>query len=166
MSKRKRGKGEGSIFQRKDGRWAGFVTVGYAADGSQIKKWVYGKSRREAAEKLAKLLPKAGSGIVPEPAKLTVGEWLERYARAKAKEVRPNTSRHYWTYIEYLRPLHRLRLNAVQPLHIQDVYEKLAERGLSPSVRRHVHHFLKGAFKEALKLDSFVCYLIAPPRPS
>ncbi|WAM36991.1 hypothetical protein [Caldicellulosiruptor acetigenus] len=31
----RRGKGEGSIFKRKDGRWCGFITVGYDEKGNQ-----------------------------------------------------------------------------------------------------------------------------------
>jgi len=42
----RRGKGRGSIFQRKDGLWAAFVTIGYGPDGAQCKRWVYGKTRR------------------------------------------------------------------------------------------------------------------------
>ena len=52
----RRGNNEGSIYQRKDGRWVGAVTVGYKADGSQIRKSKYGKSRQEVARKIAKLV--------------------------------------------------------------------------------------------------------------
>ena len=152
-SARRRGKGEGSIFQRSDGRWAGCVTVGYAPDGRQLKKWVYGRTRREAASKLAKLLPKAGSAILPEPSRLYVGAWLEQYAERRGREVRPTTRSHYTAYIRYLEPLHRVRLAALRPLHIRNAYDSLAERGLSPSVRRHVHAFLKSALREATRLE-------------
>ena len=49
----RRGNNEGSIFQRKDGRWVGSVTVGYKTDGKPIRKDVYGKSRQEVAKKVA-----------------------------------------------------------------------------------------------------------------
>ncbi len=42
MSKR-RGAGEGSIFQRADGRWAAQVTAGRAPDGKMRYKTLYGK---------------------------------------------------------------------------------------------------------------------------
>ena len=150
---RRRGKGEGSIFQRSDGRWAGYVTVGYAPDGRQLKKWVYGRTRREVAQKLARLLPKAGSAILPEPSRLYVGAWLEQYAERRGREVRPTTRSHYAAYIRYLEPLHQIRLAALRPLHIRNAYDTLAERGLSPSVRRHVHAFLKSALREATRLE-------------
>ena len=41
VSKTRRANGEGSIFQRKDGRWTGYVTLGYKKDGSPIRKFAY-----------------------------------------------------------------------------------------------------------------------------
>jgi hypothetical protein len=44
-----RGNNEGSIFQRKDGRWTGSVTTVYKTDGKPIRKDIYGKTRLEVA---------------------------------------------------------------------------------------------------------------------
>jgi len=51
----RRGNNEGSVFQRKDGRWCGEVVVGYKTDGKPNRKTVYGKSRQETAQKVAAL---------------------------------------------------------------------------------------------------------------
>ena len=48
---KRREPGEGNVYQRKDGRWAGRVTTGYE-DGKQHRKWVYGRTRADAMEKL------------------------------------------------------------------------------------------------------------------
>ena len=50
MGKR-RGHGEGSFYQRKDGRWVGEVLLGWE-DGRRQRKFVYGRTRRGAADKL------------------------------------------------------------------------------------------------------------------
>ena len=50
----RRGNNEGSIYQRKDGRWCAQVTIGYRKDGKILKKYVYGKQRAEVARQLAK----------------------------------------------------------------------------------------------------------------
>ena len=50
----RRGPGEGSIYQREDGRWAGSVHIGYES-GERIRKHVLGHSRAEVKEKLAKV---------------------------------------------------------------------------------------------------------------
>ncbi|MFD3005103.1 tyrosine-type recombinase/integrase [Thermus tengchongensis] len=149
----RRGKGEGSIFQRKDGRWAGFVTVGYGPDGRQKKKWVYGRTRREVAEKLARLLPKAGYAVVQDPGRLRLGDWLRHWAdhRAKSKGLRPATLNTYRHYLQLLEPLASTPLPRLNPLAIQALFAELAERGLSPSVRRHAYQFLKAALRDAVR---------------
>lgn len=53
ITKYRRANGEGTIYQRKDGRWAGAVTIGYDENGKQIKKTVYGRNQTEVAKKLS-----------------------------------------------------------------------------------------------------------------
>ena len=48
----RRGKNEGSIFQRKDGRWVGQIQIGHHPDGRRKFVSYYGKTRREVARKL------------------------------------------------------------------------------------------------------------------
>jgi len=146
----RRGKGEGSIFQRKDGRWAAFVTVGYA-DGRQQKRWVYGRTRREVAERLARLLPKAGYGMI-QPSRLRLGEWLERWAdeRIRSRNIRPSTQRKYGEYQRMLAPLANIPLARLSPLAIRARFAELA--GLSPSSRRHLFQFLRAALRDAVRL--------------
>lgn len=47
---KRRGNNEGSIFQRKDGRWCGMITVGYKTNGKPIRKTIYGTSRQDVAK--------------------------------------------------------------------------------------------------------------------
>ena len=48
MAARRRGRGEGSIYRRKDGRWVGQYEIGGK------RRYVYGKTRKEAASKMTK----------------------------------------------------------------------------------------------------------------
>ena len=42
----RRGKNEGSVYRRKDGKWVGQVTVGYRPDnGKPIRKYTYANTR-------------------------------------------------------------------------------------------------------------------------
>jgi integrase len=45
----RRGKGEGAIYQRKDGRWASTITFDPIA-GKRQRKSFYGKTRAEVAK--------------------------------------------------------------------------------------------------------------------
>ena len=51
----RRGPGEGSIYERWDGRWAGSVHIGYE-DGKRVRKHVMGRTRNEVKEKMAALM--------------------------------------------------------------------------------------------------------------
>ena len=53
----RRGKNEGSVYKRNDGKWVGQVTVGYRPDnGKPIRKYFYANTREEAARKVAMTL--------------------------------------------------------------------------------------------------------------
>jgi integrase len=147
----RRGKGEGSIFQHKDGRWAAFVTIGYGPDGKQRKRWVYGRTRREVAEALARLLPRAGYGLI-QTTRLRLGEWLERWAdeRVRSKGLRPSTVQNYRNYQQLLKPLAATPLTRLSPLAIRARFAELAE--LSPSTRRHLYQFLRAALRDAVRV--------------
>lgn len=150
---RRRGKGEGSIFQRKDRRWAGFVTVGYTPDGRQVKRWVYGRTRQEVAEKLARLLPKAWTGTVPDPSGLKLGDWLLHWVeeRALRKGLRPTTIRNYRVYMGHLEPLLGIPLPRLTSLQLRAFFANLAH--FSPSHRRHIYQFLRAALRDAVRTD-------------
>ncbi len=51
MPKRK-SNGEGSIYQRPDGKWCGQITIGRDEKGKLRRKTVYGKTKKEVLEKL------------------------------------------------------------------------------------------------------------------
>ena len=46
----KRGQNEGSIFQRKDGRWVAIVNQGWQ-NGKRVRKSYYGETRKEELER-------------------------------------------------------------------------------------------------------------------
>ena len=54
MGKRRK-KGEGSVRQRKDGRWEGRVVISYDEKGLPRTKNVLAKTKRECQEKLKQL---------------------------------------------------------------------------------------------------------------
>ena len=60
-------KGE-NIFKRKDGRWEARYIKGYQSDGKIRYGFFYGKTYREAKEKVTKAKAAMLSGNVPAPA--------------------------------------------------------------------------------------------------
>ena len=155
VAKRKsarRGKGEGSIFPAADGTWRGFITVGYTGDGKQMKKWRRGRTRREVVEKLNKIAALSGSRLVSAPERVTLEGWLTRYAMLRGDEVRASTRATYEYYIGKIVPeVGHVQLGKLTALEIRTLYSKFVAAGLSPSVRKHLHHFLKKAMKDAVR---------------
>jgi integrase len=89
MAKKKatrRGKNEGSIYQRKDGKWCGQVHLGYDKEGKLKRKFFFGVSREEVALKVAEMSTELVRGAVPVDADRTTTEqylldWVIRFKR-------------------------------------------------------------------------------------
>jgi integrase len=150
----RRGNGEGSIRRRKDGRWEGRYTV-HTAEGRQ-QKTVYGKTRKEVAEKLTEVMAGRDKSFVFDPGKLTVGEHLEQWLE---DVVKPSAShRTYSTNAQQVRDhiaptLGRIKLKELRKTHIDKLYREKLDSGLSPSTVRRVHAVLHKALEEAVKGD-------------
>ncbi|WP_049576213.1 tyrosine-type recombinase/integrase [Streptomyces sp. SBT349] len=94
MAKR-RPNGGGTITKRSDGRYQGAAYV-TDTDGRRVRKYRYGHSYDEVAEKLAKLQEQERNGV-PVPSRAwKVGEWLTYWLR---EIVAPSTE--YNTYAKY-----------------------------------------------------------------
>ena len=75
MSKR-RGRHEGTIFQRKDGRWSGSLDLGWE-QGRRKRKCFYGATRAEVREKLTRALGESQrGGLVDVDERVTIGAWI------------------------------------------------------------------------------------------
>jgi len=82
----RRGKGEGSIYRRKDGLWVGQYETGAG------KKYFYGKTRKEVAAKLSKAIDDRDNGTVFGAGYLKVGgEYLDRWLDSIRNTVKYRT---------------------------------------------------------------------------
>ncbi len=80
-----RGHGEGSIYQRQDGTWAGVSQYIDPETGKKKKHFVYGKTRKEVVGKKDAWEDEFKSGALPSKAKLTVEQWLETWLETSKK---------------------------------------------------------------------------------
>lgn len=165
----RRGNGEGSVFQRKDGRWVGSASLGYA-QGKRQRKHVFGKTRQEVASKLHKVLRGLEQGISPPPDNVTVGrfltEWLEE---SVCSSVRPRTYESYSMIVgRHLKPaLGRIRVRRLAVRQIQSYLNDKLAGGLSPSSVRGHHAVLRAALSQAEKwglVTRNVAKLVDPPK--
>jgi len=143
----KRGKGEGSIYQRGDKRWSAQITL-----PSGKRQTYYGKTRKEVVARLdeAKALLKRGLPLPSE--RQTVADYMRGWL-ASVTTIRATTKARYAQDVERIArafpttPL--VRLSAQQ---VQTFYGKLAE-GLSSTTVHHTHAVLHRALSDALRMD-------------
>jgi len=148
----KRGNGEGSISRRKNGTWRAEYTV-YTAEGRK-RKTLYGKTRREVAEKLAKAIADRNGGIVYDAGKLTVGEYLDRWLSDSVRDtVRQRTYERYESIVRvHIKPtLGRIKLKTLAPAHVRGLYREKLGAGLSPRTVQYIHVTLHKALKQAVR---------------
>ena len=148
---RKRGKGEGSIYRRKDGRWVGQYTV-YTTKGPKYR-YIYGKTRAAVAEKLAKAIAARGSGFAFDTGNLTIGDYLDRWLADSLKgTVRASTcERHEINVRVHINPtLGNVRLKGLTPAHVRGLHREKLESGLAPATVRKIHSTLHKALSQAV----------------
>jgi integrase len=85
----RRGHGEGAIYQREsDGKWCASVDLGFL-NGKRRRKIIYGKTRKEVADKLKALHRDQVAGINIAPEQQTVQQHLEQWLEQSIKPQRP-----------------------------------------------------------------------------
>lgn len=151
---RRRGNGEGTIYQRKNGTWAGLLTIGRDENGKLKRLSFSGRTRKEVAEKLAKAKAELQQGTFVEPNKLTLGDWLDVWLKEyKKPTLRPEVFDTYEMIIRvHLKPaLGSVLVQALRPEMVQRLYNEKAASGLSPATVRKIHQVLHGALKQAVR---------------
>lgn len=102
MSRRRYG--EGTVYKRSDGRWAGSAYVKVAGD-IQKRLTVYGKTKEEARKKLLAILDKSRSGIALTSQQWRVGDYLDYWLPLVQSTRRPLTYIQYESLCRlYIRP--------------------------------------------------------------
>lgn len=152
--RRKRGQGEGSIYQRADGVWVASVSLG-TENGRRRRRTVYGRTKTEAKQKLQQLIAELQTkGTLPDPTRLTVAQYLDQWAQWAAGTVRASTMESYRVKLEkYIKPaLGHIQLDRLQPFHIQALYDQMLASGLSRRTVEYTHAILRRAMRRAVKL--------------
>ncbi len=134
-----RSQGEGSIFQRKDGRWQASLQV------AGVRRTVYGKTRREVAQKLADLRRQAAGGL-PAPGKRTLSDLLAAWLETAAPTLRPKTLHNYRRLcdLHILPALGTVRLAKLDPVRIERLLAGIQAQGHGRTAQ-HVYAVLHQA---------------------
>ncbi len=170
MAQKRRAKGEGGIYRRKDGRWAGQYVVETTAGPK--RRYVYGKTRKEAGEKLRKALADRDEGLTFGAGSLMLGDYLSRWLNDSVRgTVKTKTFEGHESMVRvHIVPvLGRVKLKALNPADIQRLYRQKLDQGLSSSTVQCVHKTLHKALKRAVRwglIPRNVSDAVDAPRPS
>ena len=147
----RRAHGEGSLFQRKDGRWAGIIDLGWV-DGHRKRKYVYGATQAEALRKIREAQKATEAGLPIPSDKLTVGAHLEHWlTNVLPMSVRPSTVANYATLArKHLIPtLGAKKLSRLTPEDVETLLRQKSEAGLSPNTVRLIRAILRRSLRHA-----------------
>ncbi len=160
-----RGHGEGSIYQRKDGRWVGEISL-----EDHSRKQFYGKTKKEVQEKLRQAINDQKQGTLVTAPQQTIQAYLEYWL----EEVHKPTIR-LSTYVKYRKivtsyivpALGHIWLHKLTPQQVQSFYRKKEKDGLSPKTINSIHGVLHKALDNAVRWNLVarnVCDVVSLPR--
>ena len=163
---RKRKAGDGTVRQRKDGRWEGRIVIGYDDNGYPKTKNVLAKTKKECVEKLQKLKEECG-GLKPEKVRseMPFGDWLTYWYENHSKpKIRPTTQETYESRIRLhiIPEIGDIPLNKLTQNDLQQFYGRLKKsgrkrftdkygEGLSDRMVRMCHATCRSALEKAVQ---------------
>jgi len=124
---RRRGHGDGGIRRRPDGRWEACIELG-AGNGRRPRKFIYGRTRAEVAEKLRHAQAELDAGMVLAHERVRVGPFLDRWL---SDVIRPSRSFATWQGYEVSVRLH------INPVIGRRPLAKSGRAGLDRQLVRH-----------------------------
>jgi integrase len=148
--KTRRGKGEGSLYyDQKNNRHVGCF---YTQDGK--RRYVYGKTEKEAREKLRDAQYAEKQGMLATGPKQTLKHYLEYWIEDVHKPtIRVSSYIRYRTILEnHLLPtLGHIQLGKLTIQHVQKLYASKLKEGLSARTIHLIHAVLHKALENAVR---------------
>lgn len=167
----KRGNGEGSVCRRPDGRWQGSITIGRDDRGRLIRKYFYGKTRKETSEKLNRAIEELRDNrFINKSDNPTVEQWCHEWLWSyKRNSVKQKTFDQYETILRthIIPDIGDIRLADLKTMHIQRIINKMYDSGLSHRTIEVMKIVMHAALKQAQRnklVSENVCENVVLPR--
>jgi integrase len=151
----RRANGEGSVSERKDGRWEGAAYV-LLADGTHARRRVYGRTRQEASRRLTEIVSRSQAGLPADATDWTVERFLAYWLEHVVKPARkPKTYEGYELVarVHIVPALGRKRLHRLTAAEVRSFVKRLESAKPPPSTRlvQQVHAVLRNALQAAVR---------------
>lgn len=151
--RRRNPNGEGSIYQRSDGRWVASI---YAPTNRGGRKRVsfYGATRTQVREKLTALMRDIDRGVTIAEENWTVEQYLTHWLATEVKPNRaPKTYQGYELAVRrHIVPvLGRKRLKKLSVTDVRGLVRQLIDAELGTRMVQFVHAVLRNALEHAVR---------------
>jgi integrase len=153
----RRSNGEGSIYQRGDGRFCAAIVHDDPATGRRKRTVLYGKTRREVLAKLKAATDRAEAGAPVKDARTTVAAWLTHWqATTLTASGRKDSTKALYSYLATKHlgpaPFGAIPLDRLRPSDVEALILVLStERNLSQSTVRTAYTVLRAALDGAVR---------------
>ena len=151
----RRGHGEGTVYQRPDGRWTAQIDLGWVG-GRRRRKTVYANSERDVLVKRDQVRNKLVRGVNFTDAPRTVEDWMKEWLKTvKAGDgTSASTLERYGQVVRVhiIPAIGRIKLTALTPRDVQLMVSQLRQTAAPASVIK-IHGVLRNALSDAERMD-------------
>jgi len=165
-SRRRRPRGDGSLYRDSAGRWRATITVPDPITGRPRRKYLSGATEGEVRRKLAEAVRDRDRGDATGRTP-TFAAWAERWLVRVAATVRPSTVAGYDRALRlYLVPrFGRLELHAIRPSDVETMTAELIAGGLHPATATLYRAVLSACLAAAVRDGLIVRNVVTASRP-
>ncbi|QEA27086.1 tyrosine-type recombinase/integrase [Microbacterium sp. CBA3102] len=154
-----RSNGDGGLYEIKSrGHWRGVIDVGFHPDGRRKQKYVTGRTKKEARDKLDALRAEVNEYGAPLDKTMTVEKWADHWLRTICEpKMKPAALAGYESAVNkwIVPPLRKKRISALRPSDVRAVTLAVTEAGRAISSAQKVHAVMSSML-DAARLDG-VC---------
>lgn len=144
--------GDGTVFQRADGKWVGQFDAGYTPQGNRRRKTVVAETRAKAGARLREAMRAYASGReVTTGATVTVKAWATEWLTLREDRVRPSSfNADRSAVVNWIIPtLGRKTLAGLTPADVRRVHKAMQSAGRADSSVTRAHATMMTMLKDA-----------------
>jgi integrase len=152
----KRSNGEGTVYQRSDGRYEARLTWTDAETGARRSKSFYGATRAEATRKMKAGSARVEGGKPITDARTPLATWIEEWsATALENSDRKPATKHIYRSLARIHlapaPLGTMPLGSIRPSHVEALTGRMRKAGSSDSTVRMTYTVLRSVLDTAVR---------------
>ncbi len=150
-----RGKGEGSLMLRRDGRWMArfFITL---PNGERKRQHIILKDRDEVVRRMQEEIAQANKGLAMNHERRTVTEWLRYWLEeVDPKNVKETTLAMHEMHVEknIIPEIGHVSLQKLGVVHVRTMIERWEKRGMGTRSIQIARNVLSAALRDAMKRE-------------